>query len=160
MDELVTRRRFLSRLSLGLSSLAGVVVAAPIVSYLLSPLLRPAADQWLDLGPIDGFSVGRTVLRLIPDVAALAWAGKTAEAVVWVRRAAPQEFVVFGVNCTHLGCPVNWQPGPQLFLCPCHGGTYRADGSVSAGPPPHPLARHSARITSGRLEILSRVQPA
>ena len=40
-DEMRRRRRFLNRLSLALSGLAGAVVSVPIVAYLLSPLLSP-----------------------------------------------------------------------------------------------------------------------
>ena len=40
MDDELTRRRFLSNVSLGLSGLAGLVLSVPVVAYLLSPLLR------------------------------------------------------------------------------------------------------------------------
>ena len=43
-EALVSRRRFLSRISLALSGLAAAVVSVPIIAYLLSPLSprRPA----------------------------------------------------------------------------------------------------------------------
>jgi Rieske Fe-S protein len=40
--------------------------------------------------------------------------------------------------CTHNGCTVNYR-GAGGFLCPCHGGTYDANGNVTGGPPPSPL---------------------
>lgn len=43
--------------------------------------------------------------------------------------------------CTHLGCIVRWHPEVREFICPCHGGTYRLNGTVVSGPPPHPLAK-------------------
>ena len=55
-DDLLSRRRFLSRVSLALSGLAAAVVSVPILAYLLSPLLQPSPDQWRDVGLVDGLS--------------------------------------------------------------------------------------------------------
>lgn len=57
-------------------------------------------------------------------------------------------------TCTHLGCRVRWDAGGKKFKCPCHGGTYSADGRVLGGPPPRPLATLQARITdAGDVEV-------
>jgi menaquinol-cytochrome c reductase iron-sulfur subunit len=158
MAEMI-RRRFLSYLSLGLAGLAGAVVSVPILGYLLTPLIRPEPRRWIDLGPVGDFAIGETVLRSIRHPSPLPWAGQTALTAAWVRRTADAEFVVFAINCTHLGCPVNWLPQAQLFLCPCHGGVYNADGSVAGGPPPHALFRYETRTRGGRLQALSRPLP-
>lgn len=152
---LASRRRMLTWMSLGLSGLAGAVVSVPILSYLLSPLLRPSPREWIDVGDAAGFEVGKTVLRAIKEFSPVAWAGQTAETAVWVRRAGQGDFTVFSVNCTHLGCPVNWQEQARIFLCPCHGGVYYADGSVAGGPPPRPLFRYEARVQGGTLQVRS-----
>jgi quinol---cytochrome c reductase iron-sulfur subunit, bacillus type len=138
-EEVQTRRKFLSRLSLGLSGLAAAVVSVPIIAYLLSPLLRPAPQVWRDVGMVDSFRVGDTVEVAIEEPSPLPWAGQTALTAVWLRRTGAREFIAFAVNCTHLGCPVNWRAEAQLFLCPCHGGVYYADGTVAGGPPPQRL---------------------
>ena len=70
-----------------------------------------------------------------------------------------QDFVAFSVNCAHLGCPVQWRPQAQLFLCPCHGGVYYPDGSVAAGPPPHGLTRYPVRVKDGLVEIAAQPIP-
>jgi menaquinol-cytochrome c reductase iron-sulfur subunit len=158
MTEMV-RRRFLSRLSVGLTALAAAVVSVPIIGYLLSPLLRPQPHRWIDLGRVEDFRIGETAMRTIRDPSPLPWAGQTALTAAWVRRMAEGDFVVFAVNCTHLGCPVNWLPRAQLFLCPCHGGVYNADGSVAGGPPPRDLFRYDVRIRRGRVEALTRSLP-
>ncbi len=44
------------------------------------------------------------------------------------------KFLVFAVNCAHLGCPVAWFPQSGLFMCPCHGGVYYANGERASGP--------------------------
>jgi menaquinol-cytochrome c reductase iron-sulfur subunit len=154
---LLSRRRFLSRVSLGLSGLAAAVVGVPILAYLLSPLLRPAQNQWRDLGLVQNFNIGSTVEVSFNEPSPLPWAGQTAQSAVWLRRTGENSFTAFGLNCTHLGCPVNWRPDAELFLCPCHGGVYYADGSVAGGPPPHPLVQYSVRIVENdRVQVLTQ----
>jgi len=155
--ELVSRRHFLSRVSLGLSGLAVAVVSVPIIAYLLSPLIRPAPDDWRDLGLVENFQLGRTVEVAFDEPSPLPWAGQTARTAVWLRRTGERDFTAFGMNCTHLGCPVNWREDAGLFLCPCHGGVYYADGSVAGGPPPRQLVRYEVRIVADdRVQVLTR----
>jgi menaquinol-cytochrome c reductase iron-sulfur subunit len=156
-DAVVSRRRFLGRVSLGLSALAAAVVSVPILAYLLSPLLRPAQAEWRDLGPISKYKIGDTIEIALDEPSPLPWAGQTAQTAVWLRRTGDRDFTAFAVNCTHLGCPVNWRPDAELFLCPCHGGVYYADGTVAGGPPPRRLAEYSVRITdAGSVEVQTR----
>jgi menaquinol-cytochrome c reductase iron-sulfur subunit len=155
--EVVTRRRFLNRISLALSGLAAAVVSVPIVAYLLSPLLQPAPEVWHDLGAVESFQIGATVEVPLDESSSLPWAGQTALTAVWLRRNAGQDFTAFGLNCTHLGCPVNWRANAELFLCPCHGGVYYADGSVAGGPPPRPLVRYAVQIDAhSHVQVLLR----
>lgn len=156
-EDVESRRRFLSRVSLALSGLAGAVVSVPIIAYLLSPLLEPTPDDWRDLGLVENFRMGETVEVAFDTPTSLPWAGQTARTAVWLRRTGERDFTAFGLNCTHLGCPVNWRAGAELFLCPCHGGVYYADGSVAGGPPPRPLVRYAVRIIENdRVQVLTR----
>lgn len=154
-DAMLSRRRFLNRISLALSGLAGAVVSIPIIGYLLSPLLQPKPVDWTDVGLLDDFQIGQTVQVAFDDPSPLPWAGQTSRTAFWLRRNGPTDFTAFGINCTHLGCPVNWRPEAALFLCPCHGGVYYADGSVAGGPPPRRLIQFSVRVTSDqRVQVL------
>jgi cytochrome b6-f complex iron-sulfur subunit len=47
--------------------------------------------------------------------------------------------------CTHQGCEVSWQPDRQRYFCPCHDGTFDAEGQVTGGPPPRPLRSYPVR---------------
>jgi len=40
-----------------------------------------------------------------------------------------------------------------LFMCPCHGGAYYADGSRASGPPERGLFEYPYRIEAGHLFI-------
>jgi menaquinol-cytochrome c reductase iron-sulfur subunit len=157
--EQLTRRDFLSKLSLGLVSLAGLVVGAPVVGFLLAPLFRQAPEIWRAVGPVTQFQVGETVEVTFLDASPLPWAGVTAQTAAWLRRESEQTFTAFSVNCTHLGCPVSWLSGAKLFMCPCHGGVYYPDGSVAAGPPPQSLPTYKVRINNGQVEIQASAIP-
>jgi len=156
-DANLTRRRFLGRISLALSGLAAAVVGIPIVAYLLSPLLQPPPNEWRDVGLVENFQIGTTVEVAYDDPSPLPWAGQTARTAVWLRRRSETDFTAFGVNCTHLGCPVNWLSDADLFMCPCHGGVYYGDGTVAGGPPPRALTRLAVRVTDDqRVQVLPR----
>ncbi len=152
----LSRRALLNRASLALSGLAAAVVSFPIIAYLLSPLLQPPPEEWKDLGPVDDFQIGETVEVAFDEPSSLPWAGQTSRTAVWLRRTGDRDFTAFGLNCTHLGCPVNWRPGADLFLCPCHGGVYYADGRVAGGPPPRPLVRFRTRIVDQTVQVLTK----
>jgi menaquinol-cytochrome c reductase iron-sulfur subunit len=140
-----------------LGALATAVISVPIIAYLLSPLLEPSPAEWRDLGLVQNFRIGETVEVAYDEPSTLPWAGQTARTAVWLRRTGEREFTAFGLNCTHLGCPVNWRAGAELFLCPCHGGVYYSDGTVAGGPPPRPLVRFSVRIAEDdRVQVMTR----
>jgi len=150
------RRRVLSRLSIAAGAVAAAMIGVPVVGFIIGPLLRKMPKTWRELGPVEKFAIGETVKVSFRDPTPLAWAGITAETGAWLRRDTDSKFTAFALNCTHLGCPVRWLDKANLFMCPCHGGVYNADGSVAAGPPPHPLPRYEVRVQNGQVEILAR----
>jgi menaquinol-cytochrome c reductase iron-sulfur subunit len=147
------RRRLLSLISIALGAAGATLLGVPFVGFMVAPLFERAPRKWRPVGAVDGFSVGATVEVVLRDASPLAWSGTTAETAAWLRRVGEQEFIAFSMNCTHLGCPVRWVPSADLFLCPCHGGVYYADGEVAAGPPPRGLVRYPVRVRGGRVEI-------
>jgi menaquinol-cytochrome c reductase iron-sulfur subunit len=153
------RRRFLARVSIALSAAVAAVLGLPVVGFLLSPLTRKSPRVWRPVGPVDGFRVGETVSVRFEDASPLPWAGVTARTAAWLRRDDESRFTAYTVHCTHLGCPVRWVADAKLFLCPCHGGVYYADGTVSAGPPPKPLPQYPVRVRDGQVEILTSPIP-
>jgi Rieske Fe-S protein len=140
----------------------GLLLAVPIVGYLLSPVIRgrrQAYESWLSLGPISQFPAGQTRLATYRNPVASPTDGETANIPCWVRNVNGQQFQVFAINCAHLGCPVRWFPQSGLFMCPCHGGAYYADGSYAAGPPPRGLFTYSYKVEQGNLLINAGEMP-
>lgn len=146
------RRRFLARLSAAAATVAALLAGVPIIGVLLAPARRQE-PEWRDVGEVDEFVPGETVLVRYPAPDPEPWAGMAAVSTAWLRREGATDFVAFSPYCTHVGCPVTWTPGAELFMCPCHGGTYHQDGEVAGGPPPRPLDRLDVRVRNGRVEL-------
>jgi menaquinol-cytochrome c reductase iron-sulfur subunit len=157
--ELTARRRVLARLSMALGAASAALLGVPIVGFIVAPLFRKPKSSWRDVGATDTFKVGETVSVVFEDASPLPWAGVTSKTAAWLRRETEDRFVAFSVNCAHLGCPVRWMGQANLFLCPCHGGVYYADGSVAAGPPPHGLTRYPVRVKGGQVQIHTEAIP-
>jgi menaquinol-cytochrome c reductase iron-sulfur subunit len=155
----VSRRRFFSRLCIALSGVCAVILGVPLVGFIIAPLFRKTPQQWIPIGKTGEFEIGKTINVSFNDPSPLPWAGISARNAAWLRRATATEFIAFSVNCTHLGCPVRWLPQAELFMCPCHGGVYYKDGTVAAGPPPHPLIRYAVRVVNDEVQIQSQAIP-
>ncbi len=152
----VTRRAFLMKVGLGFNALIGAMLAVPVVRYLLSPIARerrPGYESWLSLGSLDRFPAGQTRLATYRNPIVNPWDGETATIACWVRHIDGDNFQVFAINCAHLGCPVRWFPQSGLFMCPCHGGAYYADGARASGPPERGLFEYRYKIEAGQLFI-------
>lgn len=157
--EEMTRRRFFERLCIGLGAVCAAILGVPLIGFVVAPLFRKSNEPWIAVGKIDDFKIGATVSVPYADPSPLPWAGVTSRGAAWLRRESADEFAAFSVHCTHMGCPVRWLAGAELFMCPCHGGVYYKDGTVAAGPPPKPLFRLEVRVTNGIVEIKSSPVP-
>ena len=152
--QVLSRRWLLFNAAIALNGIVGLALAVPIVRYLLAPWKKDSSyDSWVSLGATDSFPVGETRLAFYKNPSANSWDGQTDNVACYVRRESSDQFRVFAINCAHLGCPVRWFPQSQLFMCPCHGGVYYADGSRASGPPERGLFTYSWKIASGKLHI-------
>ena len=158
----VPRRQMLTILGIGLNAIAGVLFAVPVIGYILAPGARREMKKdlsWVSLGEIAKFPVGQTRFATYRNPSVVAWDGDTGNVACWVRRVTGDTWQVFAVNCAHLGCPVRWFPQSGLFMCPCHGGVYYADGSRASGPPPRGLFQYAYKIEGGQLWIKAGEMP-
>jgi len=149
-----SRRNFLVKFGLALNAVAAALLAVPLVGYLTGALRGRAKEQaWITLGPLSDFPIGQTRLAKYENPFTVPWDGDTGRVPCWVRRLTADTFQVFAINCTHLGCPVRWFPESGLFMCPCHGGVYYADGEHASGPPPRRLYEYEYKVQDDRLLV-------
>jgi menaquinol-cytochrome c reductase iron-sulfur subunit len=150
------RREFFMKVGIFLNSIVGLVLAVPIVRYLLSPVVRGEGagyDSWVPLGNLQQFPSGETRFATFRNPIVTTSDGQTADIPCWVRNIDGENFQVFAVNCAHLGCPVRWFPQSGLFMCPCHGGVYYQDGSRASGPPERGLFQYDYKLENAQLMI-------
>ena len=153
-QERVSRRTFLMNVGIALNAAVAALIATPVVAYLLGPVLRRTDYlDWVAVGNVSDFPPGETKLITYTNPFSEPWDGASAKVPAYVRCSAPGEFTVFAINCAHLGCPVRWFSESQLFMCPCHGGVYYADGSRASGPPERGLFTYELKVQDGKLLI-------
>ncbi|HVI08089.1 MAG TPA: Rieske (2Fe-2S) protein [Candidatus Binatia bacterium] len=152
----ISRRGFFMKLGILFNGFAALVLAVPIVRFVLSSVTRGRANSylsWVPLGRVDEFPEGETRLATFRNPYVMPTDGKTVDTACWVRRIAGDQFQVFAINCAHLGCPVRWFPQSGLFMCPCHGGAYYRDGSRASGPPERGLFVYAYKTQNGVISI-------
>jgi Rieske Fe-S protein len=149
---LLARRTLLSWLTYAMGAVAAALVAIPFLGYLFGAL-RMHRVVWVRLGPPGDFPLNETRLATFESQLGQPWDGMADRMGVYVRRLDADRFLVFAMNCAHLGCPVTWFPQSGLFMCPCHGGVYYENGDRASGPPPRGLFHCVWRVRGGQLEV-------
>jgi Rieske Fe-S protein len=145
-----------------LNAAAGLAIGIPVLRFLFSPKIRerrPGYDSWVPLGPVSSFPTGETRFATFLNPVVTPSDGDTAKVSCWVRNLDGRQFQIFAINCAHLGCPVRWFPQSNLFMCPCHGGAYYADGSRASGPPERGLFEYRYKIEGDTLYIEAGQMP-
>ena len=139
-DRYVARREFTKFLGLtSLAFLAGTFAAA-VRKIWRNVTPRRTAD--MPVADVNEVPVGAYKLFRYP----------TANDSCILLRLAPDHFVAFSQNCTHLSCPVHFKADTAQLECPCHQGSFSAeDGRPLAGPPKRPLAPISISIRKGQV---------
>ncbi len=155
-----SRREWLLRIGVALNAIAGAALAVPLIGFVFSSFVEKKDPRnWIALGELDHFPEGTTRMATYRNPYTRPWDGETADIPCWVRRITGNQFQVFAINCTHLGCPVRWFQESGLFLCPCHGGAYLEDGSRAAGPPPRGLFQYDYKVEKGQLWVKGGEMP-
>ena len=152
------RRTFLKYLAAAISSFITMILAVPVVGYLVGPILKPTLKgDWVNLGKLTGFADGPPRAVQFSLTRQDGWVEVKEARTCWVVPGGPEQLVVFNGRCPHLGCAFSWRAGADSeasFLCPCHSGVYDREGNVLDGPPPRPLDRLQTRVENGDLLVL------
>lgn len=65
---------------------------------------------------------------------------------VYLRRTGESKVEALNVTCPHAGCPVEYRPALQAFLCPCHDSKFQLDGALADTRSPSPRALDSLEV--------------
>jgi menaquinol-cytochrome c reductase iron-sulfur subunit len=151
----VSRRSFFGALFCIGSAGMGAILAVPVLRYVLYPLYsKVAGTEWSDVGDEGEFASGPGPIRKTITFAQRdGWREVVSAQSVYVSRAADGQLVVLSAICPHLGCSVSWQAGNEKFVCPCHGGEFKADGLHILGPPPRAMDRLPTQVKDGKLQV-------
>jgi cytochrome b6-f complex iron-sulfur subunit len=122
------RRRFLTKIWIGLGVLALVECLGVVIAFLKSP--KPA-EKVRDFGTI---LEGGPVERFTPDSVTAFVRGR-----FYLARLEDGGFLALSSKCTHLGCTIPWLADEKRFGCPCHASTFDIRGEVISPPAPRPL---------------------
>jgi menaquinol-cytochrome c reductase iron-sulfur subunit len=149
------RRSFLAGMLVIGTSTIGALLAIPLARFTLDPLWRTTSEVlWSDAGPANDFAaIGAPVKVQITIEQRDGWRKVLSEKAVYVLKAPDGRPRVLSAVCPHLGCSIAWNDDKKQFVCPCHNGTFAADGTFVSGPPPRGMDELDASIEQGRLKV-------
>lgn len=140
------RRRFLSRVVIGLQAAIGAVITGVVAGAALAPGFTARRRSWQRAMAVADLADGLptpVTLRLIRQDG---YRQVVDRRLVYIQKDGAGGVRVLDSTCTHLGCRTRFDAASKHFLCPCHGGVYGLDGAVVDGPPPAPLRLLVARV--------------
>ncbi len=155
-DVIVINRRSFFGALLGIGSAGmGAVLAVPVLRYVLYPIYaKVAGTEWSDVGELNEFSDSKVPVRkTITFTQRDGWREVVSAQSVYVTHAANGQLAVLSAICPHLGCSVSWQGTQDKFICPCHGGVFKADGQHISGPPPRAMDALPTQVKDGKLQV-------
>ena len=149
------RRSFLAALLAVGSVLVGALLSIPLIRFALFPLLRSTTElKNSPLGPLSDFAnLSEPALRTIQIEQVDGWRKAVSEKAVYVTKDRRGQLRVLSSVCPHLGCTVPWNKDKNQFICPCHGGTFTADGTRVSGPSLRGMDTLETSIQDGQLSV-------
>jgi menaquinol-cytochrome c reductase iron-sulfur subunit len=149
------RRSFLGFALTTVGGLISAALAVPLVRFAAFPLRRQAEEvSWSDVGKVEEFrSLNAPAARAIDVKRIDGWRSTVAKSSVYVLPAASGKPKVLSSVCPHLGCSLRWIEKQDHFVCPCHGGTFTADGVHVSGPPLRAMDELESKVEDGVLKV-------
>ncbi len=145
------RRKFLTTASTAAMS-AGLVGGYGAFGLIAGRFLypaRPGDRQWQFVAEQASLETGDSLLYRGP-------AGETINVTRQGSAGGAEDFIALSSTCPHLGCQVHWEAQNNHYFCPCHNGTFDAQGVGTGGPPGDAnmeLPRYPLKVEDGLLFI-------
>jgi menaquinol-cytochrome c reductase iron-sulfur subunit len=149
------RRSFLGALFAMSAAAVSTLLAIPLVRFSTFPLRRGATEtDWSDVGPVQELaSLTEPTAKTITTERRDAWQTTSSQTAVYVLPSKDGQFRILSPICPHLGCSVRWVGDQGKFICPCHSGSFTADGKRIAGPPPRSMDTLESKVEGGMLKV-------
>jgi menaquinol-cytochrome c reductase iron-sulfur subunit len=149
------RRSFLGALLARGSVFVGALLSAPLIRFAIFPLIRRTTDlKNSPVGSMSEFSsLTEPAMRTIQIEQIDGWRKTVSEKIVYITKDQRNQLSVLTSICPHLGCTVPWNKEKKQFICPCHGGTFSADGSRVSGPSQRGMDTLETSVQDGQLLV-------
>jgi menaquinol-cytochrome c reductase iron-sulfur subunit len=149
------RRSFLGALVALGSAFVGALLSVPLIRFAIFPLIRRTTDlKSSPVGSISEFSsLTDPAMRTIQIEQIDGWRKTVSEKIVYITKDQQNQLSVLTSICPHLGCTVPWNKEKKQFICPCHGGTFSADGSRVSGPSQRGMDTLETSVQDGQLLV-------
>jgi menaquinol-cytochrome c reductase iron-sulfur subunit len=149
------RRSFLGALLALGSVFVGALLSVPLIRFAIFPLIRRTTDlKNSSVGSISEFSsLTEPAMRTIHIEQIDGWRKTVSEKIVYITKDQRNQLSVLTSICPHLGCTVPWNKEKKQFICPCHGGTFSADGSRVSGPSQRGMDALQTSVQDGQLLV-------
>ena len=149
------RRSFLGALLALGSVFVGALLSVPLIRFAIFPLIRRTTDlKNSPVGSLSEFnSLTEPAMRTIQIEQIDGWRKTVSEKIVYVTKGQRNQICVLTSICPHLGCTVPWNKEKKQFICPCHGGTFSADGSRLSGPSQRGMDTLETSVQDGHLLV-------
>ncbi|MBK7858000.1 MAG: Rieske (2Fe-2S) protein [Archangiaceae bacterium] len=135
------RRGFLKLLAGALAAAAGALATVPVLGSVVTPLMKPKADDGGLLRAVSVTELQDGVPRRVELVSTVIDGWSRAVGVigaVWLLKKPDGTVSALSTICPHSGCSIN-QKTKSTYGCPCHDSTFELDGNATDGPSPRPM---------------------
>ena len=149
------RRSFLGALVALGSAFVGALLSVPLMRFAIFPLIRRTTDlKSSPVGSLSEFSsLTEPAMRTIQIEQIDGWRKTVSEKIVYITKDQQNQISVLTSICPHLGCTVPWNKEKKQFVCPCHGGTFSANGSRVSGPSQRGMDTLETSVQDGQLLV-------
>jgi menaquinol-cytochrome c reductase iron-sulfur subunit len=149
------RRSFFGALVALGSVFVGALLSVPLIRFAIFPLIRRTTDlKSSPVGSLSEFtSLTEPAMRTIQIEQIDGWRKTVSDKIVYITKDQQDQLSVLTSICPHLGCTVPWNKEKKQFICPCHGGTFSADGSRVSGPSQRGMDTLETSVQDGQLLV-------
>jgi menaquinol-cytochrome c reductase iron-sulfur subunit len=155
-----SRRRFLKLATAALGGAVGAVLGLPLIRYFVYPVGRQVVsspEEPIEVIAADALKAGGPPVQvaLVASQQRDGWGVRDGARVgsAWVSKDAAGQVSAFSATCPHLGCAIGYEPGADVFKCPCHKSEFTRAGDKTTGPSKRGLDPLPCKVEDGRVKL-------